>query len=72
LASSAFQTAGYDPVSASQMALQQIYDVVGAQSQSLGYFDVFYVFSIAAFCSAPLVFLMRRSVQEKGATPHAH
>jgi DHA2 family multidrug resistance protein len=71
-ASSGFYSSGYDMARSGQMALQSIYDQVLGQAGSLSYFDIFYVFGIAAFFTAPLVFLMRRSVQEDGAEIHAH
>jgi MFS transporter, DHA2 family, multidrug resistance protein len=67
-----FQTAGYDSVTAGRMALSQIYQTTQQQATSLSYYDLFWMFSIAAFCVAPLAFLMRRSVVEKDALPAGH
>ncbi|MGC8640717.1 MAG: DHA2 family efflux MFS transporter permease subunit [Isosphaeraceae bacterium] len=64
--------AGYDPITAGRMALEQIQRTLQQQAQGLSYFDLFWMFSVAAFCAAPLVFLMRRSVTEKGAEVHGH
>jgi MFS transporter, DHA2 family, multidrug resistance protein len=68
----AVQAVGYDPVRARDMALGVLYRQVQQQALSLSYFDLFWLFSVAAVCAAPLVFLMRRSVAEKGAEVHAH
>jgi DHA2 family multidrug resistance protein len=71
--SSAYHTlGGYDTVSSGVMALQQIYNETVGQALSLSYFDIYHVFGIAAFFAAPLVFLMRRSVKEKGAAAPVH
>ncbi len=67
-----FQTAGYDPVTAGNMALRQIYETTQQQAQVMSYLDLFWMFSIAALCLIPLIFLMRRSVAEKGAAVAGH
>ncbi|MEN6452178.1 MAG: DHA2 family efflux MFS transporter permease subunit [Thermoguttaceae bacterium] len=67
-----FQTTGYDPVTASEMAISQINQFLQQQSLGLSYFDLFWIFSMAAYCAAPLVFFMRRSVTDKGAPVAAH
>ncbi len=56
-----------DPARADQMALQMLADLRQQQSASLSYFDCFWVFAVLALALVPLVFLMRRSVAEKGA-----
>ena len=56
-----------DPARAEQMALQLLADVRDQQGASLSYFDCFWAFSMIALMLTPLVFLMRRSVSEKGA-----
>lgn len=61
-----FQAAGYDPVTAHQMALTEVYQLLQNQAVSLSYFDLFWLFAVAALCVAPLVFLMRKSVAGKG------
>jgi hypothetical protein len=48
------------------MALQQIYQATQRQAASLSYFDLFWLFSMAAFCIAPFVCVMRRSVAGQG------
>lgn len=58
--------AGYGPVTDSQMALEQIYQAARQQAQLLSYLDLFWIFSVAAVCLAPMVFLMRPSKGEKG------
>ena len=63
-----FHRAGYGPVTDKQMALEQIYHSAQQQAQVLSYSDLFWIFSMAALCVAPLVFLMRRSVSEKEAS----
>jgi DHA2 family multidrug resistance protein len=67
-----FHTEGYDPVTAGRVALGEIYKMTQQQVASLAYFDLFWLFSMAAFCAVPLVFLMRRSVTEKGSPALAH
>lgn len=56
-----------DPVSAKQMALQSLDNLRQQQALSLAYFDVFWLAAIAGLMLVPLVFLMKRSVTEKGA-----
>ncbi len=67
-----FQAAGYDAVTAGQMALGQINQTMQQQAAAMSYFDLFWLFSMAAWCVAPLVFLMRRSVAGKGAELSVH
>jgi DHA2 family multidrug resistance protein len=43
---------------------------VRAQARVLAYMDMFWIFWIMALCALPLVFLMRRSVAEKGVAMH--
>jgi DHA2 family multidrug resistance protein len=50
-----------------QMALQSLADLREQQAASLSYFDVFWVAAVIAVALVPLVFLMKRSVVEKGA-----
>jgi MFS transporter, DHA2 family, multidrug resistance protein len=61
-----FQQNG-DAAASKQMALQQLADLRQQQASSLAYFDVFWEAAILALLLVPLVFLMRRSVAEKGA-----
>jgi MFS transporter, DHA2 family, multidrug resistance protein len=56
-----------DPAGSQQMALQALSDLRDQQAASLAYFDVFWMAAILAFVLVPLVFLMKRSVPEKGA-----
>jgi MFS transporter, DHA2 family, multidrug resistance protein len=65
-----FIAGGTDAATAKQKALAMLYNVVQQQAMALSYFDVFWLFAMAAFCAAPMVFLMRRSVAEKGAEMH--
>ena len=67
-----FQMAGYDPVTAGQMALDQIYQATQQQALLMSYLDLFFLFAVATCCIAPLVFLMRRSVAGKGVEIHRH
>ncbi len=63
----AFRAAGHDPVTAAQAAPGELYPQVQRQAAALAYFDLFFLFAVAAACAAPLAFLMRCSVAEKGA-----
>jgi MFS transporter, DHA2 family, multidrug resistance protein len=56
-----------DAAAANQMGLQAVDDVRQRQAASLAYFDVFWLFAVAAVLLIPLVLFMRRSVAEKGA-----
>jgi DHA2 family multidrug resistance protein len=56
-----------DPAGSQQMALQILADLRQQQAASLAYFDVFWVGAVAAASLVLLVFLMKRSVAEKGA-----
>ena len=56
-----------DPAGSRAMALQVLEDTRQQQALSLSYFDCFWAFAMLAVCLIPLVFLMRRSVAEKGA-----
>ncbi len=67
-----FHHAGYGPATDRLMALQQIYEAAQRQALALSYLDIFWVFSIIAIAVAPLVFLMRRSIAEKGTPAGAH
>jgi DHA2 family multidrug resistance protein len=49
------------------MALQALANLRDQQSSSLAYFDTFFVFAVVAAALVVLVFLMKRSVAEKGA-----
>ena len=56
-----------DPVAAKLMALQSLDDLRQQQASSLAYFDTFVEFAAVSFALVFFVFLMRRSVAEKGA-----
>jgi DHA2 family multidrug resistance protein len=56
-----------DPVAAKQMALQTLANLREQQSSALAYFDTFFVFALIALALVGVVFLMKRSVAEKGA-----
>jgi DHA2 family multidrug resistance protein len=56
-----------DPVAAKQMALQTLANLRAQQASALAFFDTFFVFAIVAIALVALVFLMKRSVAEKGA-----
>jgi MFS transporter, DHA2 family, multidrug resistance protein len=55
-----------DPARSQQMTLQSLADLRQQQAASLAYFDVFWVCAVAAVALVVLVFLMKRSVAEKG------
>ena len=55
-----------DPVASQQMALQALADLRQQQALSLAYFDVFWLAAVLGFALVPLVFLMKRTVAEKG------
>jgi DHA2 family multidrug resistance protein len=48
------------------MALQLLEDLRRQQSSSLAYFDTFLVFGMLSVSLIALVFMMRRSVAQKG------
>ena len=56
-----------DPVLAKQMSWKVLDDLRLQQASSLAYFDVFWFFGVVSFGLVFLVFLMKRSVAEKGA-----
>ena len=56
-----------DPVGAKLMALQALSDTRDQQASTLAYFDTFIAFAWISFGLVLTVFLMRRSVAEKGA-----
>jgi DHA2 family multidrug resistance protein len=56
-----------DPVAAHQMALQTLDNLRQQQSAALAYLDSFLVFGVVAAALTILVFMMKRSVAEKGA-----
>lgn len=56
-----------DSALSQQMSLQSLADLRDQQALSLSYFDIFWLAAMLAFVLVPLVFLMKRSVAEKGA-----
>jgi MFS transporter, DHA2 family, multidrug resistance protein len=56
-----------DPVLARRMSWQTLDDLRSQQASSLAYFDVFWFFAVLAAGLVLLVFIMKRSVAEKGA-----
>ena len=56
-----------DPVAARQMALQLLENLRQQQSSALAYFDTFFVFAVLSVPLVSIVFMMRRSVAQKGA-----
>jgi MFS transporter, DHA2 family, multidrug resistance protein len=56
-----------DPVRAQQMTLRGLQELRDRQAAALAYFDVFWASAVVAALMVFLVFLMRRSVAEKGA-----
>jgi len=61
-----FQQTG-DRAASRQLTLQALADLRQQQAVSLAYFDDFWLFAVLALALVPLVFLMKRSVAEKGA-----
>ncbi len=55
-----------DPARSRAMTLQSLSDLREQQAASLAYFDVFWLFAILSLGLVLLVFLMKRSVAEKG------
>ena len=66
-AQSYFLQFGGDPVAARQMALQLLDNLRQQQSSAFAYFDIFLVFAVLSAPLVALVFMMKRSVAEKGA-----
>jgi DHA2 family multidrug resistance protein len=56
-----------DPVLSQQLAWQALENLRQQQASSLAYFDCFWVFAMVMLALVPVVFLMKRSVAEKGA-----
>ncbi|MHC5542383.1 DHA2 family efflux MFS transporter permease subunit, partial [Singulisphaera rosea] len=56
-----------DVAASKQMSLQVLADLRQQQAASLAYFDDFWIFAVLSLALIPLVFLMKRSVAEKGA-----
>jgi DHA2 family multidrug resistance protein len=56
-----------DAARSQEMALQALSNLRDQQASSLAYFDVFFIAAVLALALVPLVFVMKRSVAEKGA-----
>jgi MFS transporter, DHA2 family, multidrug resistance protein len=56
-----------DPAASKQMALAGLDNLRQQQALSLAYFDVFWLAAVLGVALVPLVFLMKRTVAEKGA-----
>jgi MFS transporter, DHA2 family, multidrug resistance protein len=56
-----------DPAAAQQLAWQALENLRQQQASALAYFDCFWLFAITMFALTLVVFLMKRSVAEKGA-----
>jgi DHA2 family multidrug resistance protein len=55
-----------DPARSQRLSLQSLADLRQQQAASLAFFDVFFVFAVVSLGLVFLVFLMKRSVAEKG------
>jgi MFS transporter, DHA2 family, multidrug resistance protein len=55
-----------DPANAQQLALQALENLRQQQASALAYFDCFWLFAVVMFVLTLVVFLMKRSVAEKG------
>jgi DHA2 family multidrug resistance protein len=58
-----------DPAAAQQLAWQALENLRHQQSSALAYFDCFFLFAVSMLALTFVVFLMKRSVAEKGAVP---
>jgi DHA2 family multidrug resistance protein len=56
-----------DPVAAQQLAWQALENLRHQQASALAYFDCFWLFAVVVLALTLVVFLMKRSVAEKGA-----
>ena len=56
-----------DPAAAQQLAWQSLENLREQQSSALAYFDTFWLFAVLMLALMVVVFLMKRSVAEKGA-----
>jgi DHA2 family multidrug resistance protein len=61
-----FQQTG-DPAAAQQLAWQALENLRHQQASALAYFDCFWIFAVVMLAATFFVFLMKRSVAEKGA-----
>ena len=56
-----------DPAAAQQLACQALENLRQQQASALAYFDCFWLFAVTMLAVVLVVFLMKRSVAEKGA-----
>src|SRR5262252_4429010 len=56
-----------DPAAAQQLAWQALENLRHQQASALAYFDCFWVFAVATLAAMVVVFVMKRSVADKGA-----
>jgi MFS transporter, DHA2 family, multidrug resistance protein len=56
-----------DPVAAQQLAWQALENLRHQQASALAYFDCFWLFAVVILALTIAVFMMKRSVAEKGA-----
>jgi MFS transporter, DHA2 family, multidrug resistance protein len=56
-----------DPAAAQQLAWQALQNLRHQQAAALAYFDCFWLFAVVMLAATFFVFLMTRSVAEKGA-----
>jgi DHA2 family multidrug resistance protein len=56
-----------DPAAAQQLAWQTLDNLRQQQASALSYFDCFWLFAVVMLALTLVVFLMKRSVAEKGA-----
>ena len=56
-----------DPAAAQQLAWQALENLRHQQASALAYFDCFWLFAVVILAVTFVVFLMKRSVAEKGA-----
>jgi DHA2 family multidrug resistance protein len=56
-----------DPAAAQQLAWKALQNLRDQQSSALAYFDCFWLFAVTMLALTLIVFLMKRSVAEKGA-----
>ncbi len=56
-----------DPVASQELAWQALENLRQQQASALAYFDCFWVFAMVMLVLVPVIFVMKRSVAEKGA-----
>jgi len=68
----AFVSAGYDAVTAAQMASAKLYGLMQSQAAWLAYIDTIWVYAIACMAVVPLAFLMKKPKKGGSAPEGAH